>query len=231
MDITIIETFNLISAVVSGVLAIVALWLALYFYKASRQQAELAQTNASEIAASVGRLEKLFDRLYSDTFSIMRDTVADMRMHIWRPKDGQQAGESVKQLQEKANEQISAATEDILQQIVSSTSGAGVTTEQVTSLKNQIEPKIVQALEASSAAAAEFKAQTSFLDASIRSYLASPRGARGAPRSVVAEAVSALGFRKTDVEDAISRGLDEGWINSSRSGATVGQVVTLAQRP
>jgi hypothetical protein len=31
----------------------------------------------------VEKLEKLFDRLYTDTFSIVRETVADMREHVW----------------------------------------------------------------------------------------------------------------------------------------------------
>jgi len=50
------------------------------------------------------RLESLFVRLYSDTFSMMRDTVSDMRKHIWPEKE--QSVEALSKIEERAEEEI-----------------------------------------------------------------------------------------------------------------------------
>jgi hypothetical protein len=79
-----LDIFNLVSAIASIVLAIVALVLAIFFFVQSKNEAERSAKSANEISSSVDRLEKIFDKLYSDTFSIMRETVTDMRQHIWK---------------------------------------------------------------------------------------------------------------------------------------------------
>src|SRR5689334_17460432 len=82
-SLTTFDVINLFSAALSIVLAAVALSLSLYFYRRSVEQARMAETSANQIAASVDRLEKLFNSLYADTFSMTRDIVTDMRAHIW----------------------------------------------------------------------------------------------------------------------------------------------------
>ena len=79
-----IDIVNLFSAAASIILAIVALTLSIFFFVESKRAADQSSKSAGEISASVGRLEKLFDSLYSDTFSMMRETVTDMRKHVWR---------------------------------------------------------------------------------------------------------------------------------------------------
>ena len=81
---TIAETISLIASIASLSLAIIAIWLAIVFYKLSDQASKSTTDAAKGISSSVERLEKLFDKLYSDTFSMMKDTVTDMRKHIWR---------------------------------------------------------------------------------------------------------------------------------------------------
>jgi len=78
------DALNLFSAAMSTVLAVVALWLSVVFYRMSSEQAARSTKNADEMAGSIKRLEVLFDRLYSDTFSMVRDTVGDMRTYIWQ---------------------------------------------------------------------------------------------------------------------------------------------------
>ena len=78
-----IELFSLISSIASLILAIGAIWLSIVFFKMSDAASKATTEAAKGIGASVERLEKLFDKLYSDTFSMMRDTVSDMRKHIW----------------------------------------------------------------------------------------------------------------------------------------------------
>jgi uncharacterized protein YoxC len=82
-NMSIIEIASLIASFMSVALAILAIWLSVVFYKMSSQLSESTKEAAKGIAANVERLEKLFDKLYSDTFSIMKDTVSDMRRHIW----------------------------------------------------------------------------------------------------------------------------------------------------
>jgi hypothetical protein len=77
-----IEITSLIASVASLILAIVAIWLSITFYKMSSTAARATEDAAKGISASVERLEKIFDKLYSDTFSVMRETVTDMRKHI-----------------------------------------------------------------------------------------------------------------------------------------------------
>lgn len=80
------STFDIISfiaSIASLILAVGAIWLSVVFFRMSDAASKATTEAAKDIAASVERLEKLFDKLYSDTFSMMRDTVTDMRKHIW----------------------------------------------------------------------------------------------------------------------------------------------------
>ena len=82
------EMIALVASITSLILAVCAIWLSIAFYKMSNEASRLTNEAARGIDASVVRLEKLFDKLYSDTFSIMKDTVTDMRRHIWNvPSD------------------------------------------------------------------------------------------------------------------------------------------------
>jgi hypothetical protein len=83
MEIKTMDLISIISALISIILGVVAIWLSIVFYKWSNTVSESTKEAAKDIGASVERLEKLFDRLYSDTFSMMKDTVSDMRKHIW----------------------------------------------------------------------------------------------------------------------------------------------------
>jgi hypothetical protein len=77
----------------------------------SNNIAEDKREAAKGISASVDRLETLFDRLYSDTLGMMRETVKDMRKHIW-PVD-HTPEELVKSVDRKADEKV----EQIRQQV------------------------------------------------------------------------------------------------------------------
>ncbi len=82
-----IELLALIASIASLILAVGAIWLSLVFFKMSEASSKVTTKAASDIDASVQKLEKLFDKLYSDTFSMVKDTVSDMRNHIWNGED------------------------------------------------------------------------------------------------------------------------------------------------
>ena len=97
------ELISLVASLISAILAVLAIWLSIVFYRMSVASSEQTKDAAKGIDANVQRLEKLFDRLYADTFSMVKDTVSDMRRHIW-PESPQDA--SAQEVEEKANERI-----------------------------------------------------------------------------------------------------------------------------
>jgi len=81
------DDFSLLSSIASLVLAIVAIWLSIVFYRLA-VNASLATTEAANrVAASVGKLEDLFGRFYNDNFSLIRETFTDMRKHTLSTQD------------------------------------------------------------------------------------------------------------------------------------------------
>ncbi len=81
------EAASLIASIVSISIAIGAVAMAMVFYRWSSEQTRRNEEAASAVGASVAKLEDLFSRLYSDTFSMMKDTVSDMRRAVW-PEQG-----------------------------------------------------------------------------------------------------------------------------------------------
>ena len=122
---------SVIASIASLVLAILAVWLSLEFFKLSSAASKATEEAAKGISASVERLEKLFDKLYSDTFSMMRDTVTDMRKHIWKEPS---TDESI-----SANEELRAEITNQIDEILSKRSG---TTNDAEGLKNELERTI-----------------------------------------------------------------------------------------
>lgn len=110
-----LDTISLAASIASLVLSVLAIWLAIVFYRMTRGMAERSDGDARAIAASVMKLEKLFDRLYGDAFSMVKDTVLDMRRHIWPAvEDGSSARTET---QEQADVKAKALKEDFYAQI------------------------------------------------------------------------------------------------------------------
>ncbi len=102
----IFDIISFVASIASLILAVGAIWLSVVFYRMSNEAAKATTEAAKDIAASVERLEKLFDKLYSDTFSMMRDTVSDMRKHIW-PTEVPEQENAIEEAEKKADEKIS----------------------------------------------------------------------------------------------------------------------------
>jgi len=102
---TTLELISLIASLSSLILAVIAIWLSITFYRMSSQIGEDIKDAAKGISANVERLEKLFDRLYSDTFSMVKDTVSDMRKHIW-PEDLKTKETVTQETEKRADESI-----------------------------------------------------------------------------------------------------------------------------
>jgi vacuolar-type H+-ATPase subunit H len=111
-----IELVSLIASIASLILAIGAIWLSIAFFKMSNEASKATTEAAKGIDSSIQRLENLFDKLYSDTFSMMKDTVTDMRKHIWSGGDSGDNGDEVKNdILEEANRKADEKMSDIKQ--------------------------------------------------------------------------------------------------------------------
>lgn len=139
-----ITVIGLIASIASLVLAVVAIWLAVVFYQLARDESEASAQNAHEISTGISRLEKVFDGLYSDTFSMMKDTVTDMRQHIWR-KDGLSAeisGEPTSQ-----HEGESAGSEPVLKKLEEFSAQLGIADDKIEALRNLLTPVVEESTE------------------------------------------------------------------------------------
>lgn len=121
-QITMGEFTALIASIASLILAIVAITLSIVFYRFSSDLQQKTIHASDEISSSVNKLEELFGSLYSDTFSIMKDTVSDMRRHVWPEGDTnitEKKIETEKMIQEnldKITNDFSTKTKEILKE-------------------------------------------------------------------------------------------------------------------
>lgn len=153
------ETISLLASAASLVLAVGAIWLSIVFFRMSTTASNATTEAAKGIAASVERLEKLFDKLYSDTFSMMRDTVSDMRKHIW-PADDAEPDKAIEEVEKKADQRISElkkTMEDQLSQLLQRQRIAG---DQVTALRHEMRHLIDRAITGSRQVETEAREET-----------------------------------------------------------------------
>lgn len=181
---------SLISSIASGVLAVVALALAIVFFILSKKDAERSEQNAQQIASSVRQLEKLFDTLYSDTFSMMRETYTDMRRHVWRanPDRGEDA--------DAENEEAATLTKQtsaILEKVAEASAQIGVTGAKLEALQQRLQPALRETLEAESVK----REDSNSLQARVIRFIATRESAGKGVR--LREIVRALGDDEDDV--------------------------------
>lgn len=79
-----IDIINLIMAIASILLAILSAVLTIvFFFKSSKSQEDVTKA-ASKINDKTDYLEKLFDKIYKETFSLVREHSLAMQKHIFR---------------------------------------------------------------------------------------------------------------------------------------------------
>lgn len=114
MSIDIVDVFSIISSVFSIVLGIVAIALSIVFYKMSDKTSKDAERSANQIESSVKKLEILFEKLYSGTFDIMRDTVSDMRKYVYSDRAKPEFNDEIlKEIEIKTNKAITNVVHEI----------------------------------------------------------------------------------------------------------------------
>jgi hypothetical protein len=79
------DVLSVVASAFALVLAIVAIWQAIVYFRMSNEAQRGAEDAVRKIENSTSRLEDLYSRLYSDLFSMTKETVADMRKQLFQP--------------------------------------------------------------------------------------------------------------------------------------------------
>jgi vacuolar-type H+-ATPase subunit I/STV1 len=153
------DVISLTASIASLVLAVVAIWLSIFFYRMTSQLSESTKEAAKDIGASVERLEKLFDKLYSDTFSMMRDTVSDMRKHIW-PQDSNEADKLAEEVDKRADEKLETLKDKMDTELSELLKRQRVQDVQMSSLRSEVLQLVDRAMLASREAESEARKET-----------------------------------------------------------------------
>lgn len=114
---------------------------------------------AKDIASSVERLEKLFDKLYSDTFSMMRDTVSDIRKHMW-PEDDGESEKAIESVEKKTDEKFDELKRSMDRQVASVLQHQKLADDKVSSLRNEMSHLLESAISRSRHAETQAREET-----------------------------------------------------------------------
>ena len=82
-----LDVLALFAGIASLVVGGLAIWLSVVFYRMSQASSKEVQQSATNINNNVEKLEKMFDTMYSDTFSMVKDNVIYMRKQVDRNSD------------------------------------------------------------------------------------------------------------------------------------------------
>jgi len=160
-----LELLSFIASIASLILAIVAIWLSIVFYRLSSKASETTTEASKGIAASVERLEKLFDKLYSDTFSMMRETVTDMRKHMWPEDESSEQENALAEVEGKADRKISEIKEAMEERLQTVLAGQKIAEEKNNLLQTEMKRLIDSAIRTSRNVDLEAREET------VREYL------------------------------------------------------------
>jgi hypothetical protein len=138
------ETVSLIASIVSVIIGGFAIWLSVTFYRLSNKISEDTKEAAKGISASVDRLESLFDRLYSDTFSMMKDTVSDMRKHIWPIKE--EHADALLAIEKNADQKVNELRSQITSELSSVMHQVGRTDSKIAGVEERLTGLIDKAI-------------------------------------------------------------------------------------
>ncbi|MBB1344318.1 hypothetical protein H5158_22280 [Pseudoalteromonas sp. SR45-6] len=160
-----IELVSLIASIASLILAIGAIWLSIAFFKMSNEASKSTTEAAKGIDASIQRLENLFDKLYSDTFTMMKDTVSDMRKHIWSGDDTvdkvtEKKNDILEEADRKAEEKVLEIKKNMDKKLEAILAQQKAADGEVVGMRNEIEKLLDSAIQTSRSVESEAREET-----------------------------------------------------------------------
>ncbi len=171
------EVISIISSVVSIALAGFAIWQATTFYRWSSQASKDSENAAASVGESVRKLEDLFNRLYSDTFNMMRDTVSDMRKHVWptseRGEKKSPNADALEEVERRASDNVDRLRDEMQREMRALVETIGSTSDQVSTIETSLASVLDRAIKGSREAEEEAQEETarSRLNGAVRHQL------------------------------------------------------------
>ncbi len=144
-----LEIAALVASIVSVIVGLLAIVLTVIFFRMSSDVQTSTAEAATDIRATVDKLEKLFDVLYSDTFGVMKEIVGDMRKQIWPEAlevDQALADEIDRRTEEKAQALTSDLAVDLKRLVKSQVSTEAKVTNLTEDLQQVLERAIVKSM-------------------------------------------------------------------------------------
>ena len=87
---TALAIVSMVLAVISVVLGVFAIWLSAVLYRFAADAQEKVRETANKLETAVEVLDAHVHGLHTDTFSLVKDTIADMRSALWSQGQGRQ---------------------------------------------------------------------------------------------------------------------------------------------
>ncbi|MEW4290055.1 hypothetical protein [Rossellomorea marisflavi] len=135
-----IEVFSIIASVISIVLGVVAIWLSIVFYKMSEKSSKEVERSSNAIDSNVQKLDALFDKMYSDTFGMVKDTVSDMRKYVYK-EDSQSTNTNI------VSTEIEKKAKNVVDQALLDFQGDSLSKMDVIKIVNDVVKKSTQVVE------------------------------------------------------------------------------------
>jgi hypothetical protein len=168
-----VELISLFSSIAALILAIVAIWLSIVFYRLSSALSAGTTEAAKGINASVEKLENLFDKLYTDTFSMVRETVSDMRKQLW-PREPGADDKVAAEIEKRAEEKIRVLKEEMDKEVSSMLHRQKVTDSRLSDITTEMKQLLDRAILSSRKVEVEAREET-IREAILNQVLRPPR--------------------------------------------------------
>jgi hypothetical protein len=107
------EISSLVASIVSVIVAFLAIYLSVTFYKMSTKISQDVKNKTDTIEKSVDKLEKVSDILYQEIIAILKDTVADIRKHAWEAKPY----ETLERLDQETNKKVEKIKREVKEEM------------------------------------------------------------------------------------------------------------------
>lgn len=109
-----VDVISIFTGAASLVMAALAIWLSITFYKMSDISAKDMKDSTNKINSNVEKLEKMFDTMYADTFSMVKETVTHMREQVDKSSYKDESIEIKKKVDELISDQLKTVSPENL---------------------------------------------------------------------------------------------------------------------
>ncbi len=221
MESTSVEIWAFAASFASVLLAILAMVLSALFYNWSAKNLSSTKEVQRDIQSAVARLEKVFDSLYADTFSMMKDTVTDMRRHVWPSKDDQATTDDAAEV--KVQEQFNELEQRYDNRMLEVLDRQEMTEEKIAALSTELRHVISDAIKDTKRVGESVAEESA--EAAVRSVLRRNESGSITAGDVVSYLAGDYAF--ATVVNALDKLRDEGVVHYSTAGLGPSTTVSL----